>query len=282
MRYIWIIIIILLGVSCSETSLLNKNRALAKVGSKVLMKRELPDLYKEGISSEDSIALANKFIDNWIRKELLYKKAQENLSRSQQNEINYRMEESKASLSIYYYEQGLIRQKMNAAISEKEINDYYEAYPNALKLKDNIVKALFIQIPASSPNIKDVKKWYKSDDDNDLNELESYCYQYAKKFDDFNEEWVSFNFLLKRFPKVITSNPERFLRYNKGIEAKDSSYYYFASIREYKLKSSVSPIEYVENQIKSIIFNQRKIKFINELENSLYNEAKTNNEFEIY
>lgn len=282
MRYIWIIIIILLGVSCSETSLLNKNRALAKVGSKVLMKRELPDLYKEGISAEDSIALANKFIDNWIRKELLYKKAQENLSRSQQNEINYRMEESKASLSIYYYEQGLIRQKMNAAISEKEINDYYEAYPNALKLKDNIVKALFIQIPASSPNIKDVKKWYKSDDDNDLNELESYCYQYAKKFDDFNEEWVSFNFLLKRFPKVITSNPERFLRYNKGIEAKDSSYYYFASIREYKLKSSVSPIEYVENQIKSIIFNQRKIKFINELENSLYNEAKTNNEFEIY
>lgn len=282
MRYIWIIIIILIGVSCSETSLLNKNRALAKVGSKVLMKRELPDLYKEGISAEDSIALANKFIDNWIRKELLYKKAQENLSRSQQNEINYRMEESKASLSIYYYEQGLIRQKMNAAISEKEINDYYEAYPNALKLKDNIVKALFIQIPASSPNIKDVKKWYKSDDDNDLNELESYCYQYAKKFDDFNEEWVSFNFLLKRFPKVITSNPERFLRYNKGIEAKDSSYYYFASIREYKLKSSVSPIEYVENQIKSIIFNQRKIKFINELENSLYNEAKTNNEFEIY
>ncbi len=282
MRYIWIIIIILLGVSCSETSLLNKNRALAKVGSKVLMKRELPDLYKEGISAEDSIALANKFIDNWIRKELLYKKAQENLSRSQQNEINYRMEESKASLSIYYYEQGLIRQKMNAAISEKEINDYYEAYPNALKLKDNIVKALFIQIPASSPNIKDVKKWYKSDDDNDLNELESYCYQYAKKFDDFNEEWVSFNFLLKRFPKVITSNPERFLRYNKGIEAKDSSYYYFASIREYKLKSSVSPIEYVENQIKSIIFNQKKIKFINELENSLYNEAKTNNEFEIY
>lgn len=282
MRYIWIIIIILIGVSCSETSLLNKNRALAKVGSKVLMKRELPNLYKEGISAEDSIALANKFIDNWIRKELLYKKAQENLSRSQQNEINYRMEESKASLSIYYYEQGLIRQKMNAAISEKEINDYYEAYPNALKLKDNIVKALFIQIPASSPNIKDVKKWYKSDDDNDLNELESYCYQYAKKFDDFNEEWVSFNFLLKRFPKVITSNPERFLRYNKGIEAKDSSYYYFASIREYKLKSSVSPIEYVENQIKSIIFNQRKIKFINELENSLYNEAKTNNEFEIY
>ncbi|RLD33568.1 MAG: hypothetical protein DRI73_05270 [Bacteroidetes bacterium] len=282
MRYIWIIIIILIGVSCSETSLLNKNRALAKVGSKVLMKREVPDLYKEGISEEDSIALANKFIENWIRKELLYKKAQENLSRSQQNEINYRMEESKASLSIYYYEQGLIRQKMNAAISEKEINDYYEAYPNALKLKDNIVKALFIQIPASSPNIKDVKKWYKSDDDNDLNELESYCYQYAKKFDDFNEEWVSFNFLLKHFPKVITSNPERFLRYNKGIEAKDSSYYYFASIREYKLKSSVSPIEYVENQIKSIIFNQRKIKFINELENSLYNEAKTNNEFEIY
>ena len=255
---------------------------MAKVGSKVLMKREVPDLYTEGISAKDSIALTNKFIEDWIRKELLYKKAEENLSRNQQNEINNRLENAKASLSIYYYEQGLIRQKMSAAISEKEIQDYYETNPNALKLKDNIVKALFIQIPVSSPKIKNVQKWYKSDDDNDLNELESYSYQYAKKFDDFNEEWVSFNFLLKLFPKAITSNPERYLRYNRGIEAKDSSYYYFASIREYKLKSSVSPIEYVENQIKSIIFNQRKIKFINELENHLYNEAKTNNEFEIY
>lgn len=282
MKYLWIILIIVLGTSCTQTPSVNKNRALAKVGSKVLMKREVPDLYNEGISAEDSIAMASKFIEDWVRKELLYKEAEENLSRSQQNEINYRLEDTKASLSIYYYEQGMIRQKMNAAITEKEINDYYEANSNALKLKDNIVKAIFIQVPASSPNIKDVKKWYKSDDDNDLNELESYCYQYAKKYDDFNEEWVSFNFLLKRFPKVITTNPERYLRYNKGIEAKDSSYYYFASIREYKLKSSVSPLEYVENQIKSIIYNQRKIKFINELENKLYIDAKTNNEFEIY
>ena len=124
MKYLWIILIILLGNSCNETPSINKNRALAKVGSKVLMKRELPDLYKDGISTKDSIALANKFIEDWIRKELLYKEAEENLSRSQQNEINYRLEDTKASLSIYYYEQGMIRQKMNAAISEKEINDY--------------------------------------------------------------------------------------------------------------------------------------------------------------
>lgn len=282
MRYFWILAIIIFGVSCTETSSFNKNVAVAKVGNKILLKRDIPDQFSKGISVEDSIALTNKYIKNWIKKELLLQKAKQNLTRNQENEINRRLEDTETSLSIYYYELGLIRQKLNTAITEKEIKDYYNAHPDAFILKESIAKALFIQIPVSAPNIKDVKKWYKSDDDNNLNELESYCYQYAKKYDDFNEEWISFNFLLKRFPKVITSNPDRYLRYNKGIEAKDSSYYYFAAIREYKLQSTVSPIEYVENQIKSIIYNQRKIKFIKELENNLYNEARSNNKFEIY
>jgi hypothetical protein len=282
MRYLWILVIFVFGVSCTDTVSFNKNIAVAKVGNKVLLKRNIPNPFPKGISAEDSLALTKKYIEGWIKKELLLTKAKENLTRGQENEINKRLEETKTSLFIYYYEQALIRQKLNGAITEKEIEDYYNANPDAFTLKESITKALFIQIPTTAPNINDVKKWYKSDDDNNLNELESYCYQYAKKYDDFNEEWISFNFLLKRFPKVITTNPERYLRFNKGIEVKDSLYYYFASIREYKLKSTVSPIEYVENQIKSIIYNQRKIKFIKELENNLYNEAKTNNDFEIY
>jgi hypothetical protein len=282
MRYLWILAIFVFGISCTETVSFNKNVAVAKVGNKVLLKRDIPNQFPKEISAEDSLALNKKYIDDWIKKELLLTKAKENLTRSQENEINKRLEETKTSLFVYYYEQALIRQKLNGAITEKEIEDYYNANPDAFTLKECIAKALFIQIPVSAPNINDVKKWYKSDDDNDLNELESYCYQYAKKYDDFNEEWISFNFLLKRFPKIMTTNPDRYLRYNKGIETKDSLFYYFASIREYKLKSTVSPIEYVENQIKSIIYNQRKIKFIKELENNLYNEAKTNNDFEIY
>ncbi len=282
MKYLWILTVIIFVVSCTENVSFNKNVAVAKVGNKVLLKRDIPNQFPKGISAEDSLILTKKYIESWIKKELLLEKAKENLTRAQENEINKRLEETKTSLSIYNYEQALIRQKLNGAITEKEIEDYYKLNQETFMLKESIAKALFIQIPVSAPNIKDVKKWYKSDDDNDMNELESYCYQYAKKYDDFNDEWISFNFLLKRFPKVITTNPDRYLRYNKGIEAKDSSYYYFAAIREYKLKSTVSPIEYVENQIKSIIYNQRKIKFLKELENNLYNEAKTNNYFEIY
>jgi len=39
---------------------------------------------------------------------------------------------------------------------------------------------------------------------------------------------------------------------------------------------------FVKDKVKSIIINKRKLKFISELEQNIYNDALSKNQFEIY
>ena len=65
----------------------------------------------------------------------------------------------------------------------------------------------------------------RSNDQNDLQQLESYCYQFAEKFDDFNEEWVPMDRLSVELQQDI-ENEENFLKRNTFFETSDSASVY--------------------------------------------------------
>jgi len=281
MKYIIPIFLLFLIVSC-DTSVSNKeDEVAARVGNMVFLKSEIPDIFPEGISIDDSSKLAQNYLKGWVKTQLLQEKAEANLTEDQIQIIEAKLKRARASLLIFEYKQKMLDQRLDISISDEEIEAYYMANSEKFILKKNIIKVLYLKLPASAPNIDRVKTWYKSDKDEDLNELESYCYQYANKFDDFGEGWIYLDDLLEEIP-VDMNNQERFLRYNKQIEFSDSSYLYFASIREYKIRSDISPLDFVVNQIRSIIVNERKIKFIEELENSIYSDESSKNKFVIY
>lgn len=280
MKSFWILLIAILIFSCENTQTFKKEEVAAQVGHKVLLTKDIPEQF-QNLSSEDSIRIAEKYVQNWIKKELLLKRAEMNLTQNQQAQIDKQCEETRASLTIHQYEQEMIQQRMNSAITESEIKKFYDENSDNFILKNSIVKALYLKIPTTAPNINKVRSWYKSDDVDDMNDLENYGYQYAKKYDDFDEKWISFDELLSKMP-FVSSNPNRYLRYTRDIEISDSLYHYFAHIRDYRYNTAIAPLDYVEDQIERIIYNQRKIKFIQELENSLYQDARSNNEFVIY
>jgi len=175
----------------------------------------------------------------------------------------------------------MMLQKMDTLVTETEIREYYDSHLQNFNLQRNILKALFLKLPLEAPNIDRAKAWYRSDEQNDIQSLESYAYQFAEKFDDFGENWISMNFLLRELPGNI-SNESYFLRTNQYYETSDSSYHYLVNIRDFRLKGSVAPLEYVRNDIKTIILNNRKIGFLQELENGIYNEGIKDNSFRVF
>ena len=273
--------ILIFLVSCKQPSVHQTSEIAAKVGDQILLKKDIPDIIFANCTQADSEKVVKKYITTWVKNKLLMEKAEKNLSSMQILDVNKQLEETKSALMIYKYEQEMIRQRLDTIVSDNEIQSYYDKHQNNFILRKNIVKALYIKVPRTAPNIDNVRKWYRSDDNRDLNSLESYSYQFANKFDDFNENWVYFDLVLSRIPKIVT-NQERFLRRNKFIEESDSSYFYFVNLREYKLRFTVSPSEFVRSQINSVIQNQRKIRFIKDLENNLYNDALNRSEFVIY
>ena len=172
-------------------------------------------------------------------------------------------------------------EKMDTVITETELENYYAANEASFILGSNIVKALFIKLPVETPNIYKIKTLARSNDQNDLQQLESICYQFAEKFDDFNEEWVPMDRLSVELQQDI-ENEENFLKRNTFFETTDSTSVFLISIRDYRLRSSLAPFEYVRNDIKRIIWNTRRIDFIQNLENGIYNDALKENSFKIY
>jgi len=260
----------------------NGNRNIvAQVGDKYLFADQIPVNKNNGFSREDSISIARNYIDRWIRNELILEKAEENLSEQYQAEINKKLEETRANLMIYQYEQQMMLQKMDTIVSEQEIMDYYDNHLQNFTLQDNILKVLFLKLPLEAPNYDRVRSWYRSDNQGDIQNLESYAYQFAEKYDDFGENWVNMKFLLRELPVDIV-NESYFLRNNRFYETSDSSFHYLVNIRDFRLKGSVAPIEYVKNDIRTIILNNRKIDFLQEIETGIYNEGIKNNSFKVF
>ncbi|NOY37684.1 MAG: hypothetical protein GXO83_08920 [Chlorobi bacterium] len=273
-------IIILVSCNPHETSH-NNEKLLARVGQSYLYASEVPDYFPEGLSSEDSIQMVKNYVKSWVTRELIVQHAEENLPNQIQKKILEQVVQTRNSLYIHHYEQAMINQKMDTIVADSTLQAFYDAHTDLFRLNNNIVKALYIQIPLTIANLSNVRKWYRSDKPEDYNKLEGYCFQYATKFDDFNEAWIPFSGILEKIPYRVT-NQERFLRTNRFIEAKDSVYQYFVRINEYHLRGTPAPVEYVADEIKNTILNERKLTFIQELENNIYSDALNRNEFEIY
>ncbi len=281
MRFL-IPIILLFTFACNNGVKETSRTAVARAGDRVLYLDQIPaSQVVNGLSGPDSVSAVQGYIRQWARKELLALKAEENLTPEYKAEVNRQLNEMRNNLLIYQYQQQMIIQKLDTTITENELNDYYVDNLTTFTLTSNIVKALFIKVPVSTPDLDKIRKLYRSSDPADLNALEDLCFQYAVRYDDYNDEWIPFTQLLMEVP-LESSNQEQWLASNRAVELKDDQFVYFVAIREYKLRNSVAPFEYIRGQVKTIIMNNRRNDFLQELEDDIYNEAIRDNTLKVY
>lgn len=275
------LLVFVLLAGCKKEANQVHRTPVAEVGKTVLYYDEIPDLIHEGATRADSIALVQNYVNRWAKRKLLLQKAEDNLSEDLKNEVNKQLEETRANLLIYQYQRQIMLQKMDTVLSESELENYYASNERAFILTSNIVKALFIKLPAGTPELNRIISLARSNNPGDIRELENLCMNNAEKFDDFNEEWVPMNRLSVELPEDVI-NEEDFLKRNTFYETDDAGSVYLISIRDYRLRSSLAPFEYVKNDIRRIILNTRRIDLFQSLENGIYNDALKDNSFKIY
>jgi HEPN domain-containing protein len=282
-RVLFMILIAIFAVSCKDYNKQVKRIPVAKAGNEILYRDQILNLVEPGTPKADSAVIIQNYINKWAKRVLLFQKAEDNLSPELKDEIENQLEETRENLVIYQYQREMMLEKMDTVLTEAELENYYAANEKSFVLGSNIVKALFIKIPVETPNIYRIRQLARSVEQTDLQQLETLCYQFAEKFDDFNEEWVPMDRLTVELP-VDIENEEYFLRRTKLFETNDadSTFLFLITIRDYRLRSSLAPYEYVKEDVKRIIWNNRRFGFIQSLENGIYNEALKENIFKIY
>jgi hypothetical protein len=253
---------------------------IAEVRSKKLYLSEVSAVIPNNLDPRDSMIMADDYVRKWIRHELVLRKAEENLPADLKN-VTRELEEYRNSLIIFRYKNELMAQRMDTTVSNAELMEYYTQHADNFKLGRNIVKAVFLKIPAEFANPEVLKKMASETSEEGTNEIRDFGLQYARGFDVFTDRWIDLDRVMNNIPMTI-ENAEQFLQNNRFIEYSDSSYYYLVAIHDYLLKNEQAPEEYVRNNIKSLILNRRKIEFLREVENNIYQEGINRNIFKIY
>ena len=89
-----------------------------------------------GLSALDSGRLIDKYIDDWIKKQLLIIKANEELSISEIN-IDRKVEDYRYALIMHEFEKIYIRSHLNTQVTQEEIESYYFERSENFLLKQN-------------------------------------------------------------------------------------------------------------------------------------------------
>jgi hypothetical protein len=250
---------------------LNEDDVLVQVHGYTLNRSEVEKIIPKSIASSDSLLIAENFIQKWIKDVLTFEVAQRNLGK-EENELNRLVEDYRRSLLRQRYQEYMIRSRLTAEIREYEKIAYYNDNTTKFLLDKNLIKGLFLKIPVESPGLSDIKKWYKSQGAQELENIEKFSIQNASVYDYFYDHWVDFDEILDKMP-IYVSNKSHYLQTNRTVELNDSAFCYLLNISEYLLPGNIAPYEYADVQIQELMINNRKMDFLRTFEEELYQDA---------
>ena len=262
------------------SSFLKGGEVIAEVGGEKLYRSELDAVIPKGISPEDSTYLAKQYINTWATELVYLGIAEEQLSKSEKD-VSKELEDYRRSLLKYRYEQLYVNERLDTAVSDDLVEEYYNAHQEKFVLSRPLVKARFLSISDDSPAKDQIRKRMSSTEVEDLIEADSLAYSSAYKFTTWSDKWVDAAVLAREFPMDYETMLGQVR--NKWVENVDTlGVARMAYIQEIMKKGEVAPIEYSTPAIKDIIISSRKQALISTLEQDLLNDARENGQFVIH
>lgn len=266
-------------LACSSEE--DKGEVLAEVYEEKLYETDLKAyLLEQGYSAADSALLAQSYVNSWVEEQILLHEAKEN-KKLDAEKIDEKVEQFRKDMYILELEQILVDEKLDTNISEAEIKKYYDTHPNEFQLNDYLVKVLYLKIPVDAPDIDKIGNKYKLTQADDIEEIEVYAKIYATNYYYDEENWIYFDDLLKEIP-LQDINKDRFIMKKSKIRFEENGYHFFLNVLDFKLKNTLSPLNFERNNIKERILNIRIKELREEIRNDIIKNAYESQSVTIY
>lgn len=254
---------------------------ITSIDQQVLRKSDLDLVNTQGLSATDSSSIINRYIQSWIKKQLMIKEASKSMVYDEA-EINRKVLDYKYALMVYAYEKAYLDKNLDTNIPEIEIGQYYESNKQNFNLKEIIIRVNFVKIERNHPQNRNLERLLRLQEGEQRKALNKIVLDFAANYFIEDATWVKVDEIIANSPLADSPNLVGLLRNNKLIIVEDERYKYYFRILEYKLADQVPPIEFVKDEIYQILLNKRKVQLIEELQKEIYNRALENNEFKIY
>jgi hypothetical protein len=267
--------------SCELFNKQEDKEPIARVNDAYLYKADLIEGSPDNLSKEDSTLFVNQYIDNWATKQLLKQRAVVNLDQEKLSVFDQLAEDYRLDLYTNAYLNALIVKQLDTLISSSEFEAEFSQSKQSFKLNEELLKFRYITIDKNHNDLKSIEKRFKRFDSIDKTVLDSLSIQFHSFM--LNDSiWVKKSQFLHKLPLAVNEIDIQVLKKTNFIQFEDSIRLYLVQINDLLKRNEQAPQEYMEQTLRQIILNKRKLKLIKQLEIDVRKDAIQNKEFEIY
>lgn len=261
---------------CSVFERRNQSGVIAELYGQYLYDTDIAKI-TYGLSGDDSVAVADRFIRQWASDILLYEKAKNTAN----EQLEALVEDYRRSLYVHNYEQHYIAHRMPTTVADSLIEQFYNTHQDQFILDESIIKGIFLVLPQNTPDLNKLRRWLQDPNDDNLEHIEKYAYQYASAYELFTDTWHTATQLNIYLPLEKNDIQDR-IRQKTQIEVVDSASVYLLQITDKYLRGEFMPLDYAQVQIEKILLSYRQTDYLKKQRDELYKDAIRFNQLKLY
>lgn len=252
---------------------------MARVYDRYLTAEELAEHIPATATHDDSLKRAKVYINSWVKEQVVLEKAEFNLAEDDAR-FQSKLQSYLNDLMIFEYEQQLVEQKLDTAVTEEQMRAFYQENTQNFILKDLVVRARVLMIPEGTEGADKAYRKFRNYSEEDSLDIQVYAEDYGLYLRDRIDEWIFVDDLLAQVP-INFDYFERQLKLKKSFDKTQDGMRYLLYVREFKVSDSESPFELERERIRKIILNSRKQTLLKDMRDKLFQDALDGNQIEI-
>ena len=268
-------------IGCDQFYNVKQDVVVARAGNSYLYRSELRDNITVFSSKTDSIIQSENYINNWARKQLLYDQALINLDVDAQKEMDELVNSYRSDLWSRSYKEFIVKSKIDTLISKTEIETYYRENQNNFRLNEVMVNLRYIALPLENIDLLEIKDKLIRFQEDDIRFLDSLTFQF-NSYGLKDSLWLTKRESIRTLPIINENNFENYLKKSQFFLVEDAFEVYLLFVNNYMLRNEVAPLVSIENTIRKIVFNKRKLDFIKQFDKEILQDAIRTKKFQLY
>ena len=256
LRYVVLLLPLALLLSCGR-----KDPVVAEAFQQKLYLSELRQMLPDNLTAEDSVAMCERLIDNWLTKQVVLNAAKKELSYSE-TLFKKELQEYKESLVMNAYFDHITADTTLFRVSDNEVRQYMKRYSYHYAVEREIVKLNYIRLSLQSNLIPRVRDLFFDDNQRiaQKEQLISLCADSVEYFMD-DDTWLYLDEISKELPAEFSNKMER----NDQIqhfEVSDKSYCYLIVLLDYRTKHVKGDMGDELEMARAMLIQQKKDAYI--------------------
>lgn len=264
---------------CSAGAGQSGGAVVAEVGSERLTIDMVPSEVFSYVG-QDSLTLLRAYAERWVVRRAVYQHAVAQASGSRAEAIERRVDDYRQTLTISDYEDQLVANELDTAVSRGAIEAFYEANPTHFTLEQAIVRCLSVAVPQGSAQLAELRGEYSLRGDDLLERVEPLAFRAGVRLATYPDAWLSLASLERVLGVAVAAGLEN--QRPRRLDFTRDSVVYLLSFHEWREKGALAPLEYVKEEAKAILLNQRRKRLVDSVERAIVDVGRAEGKVKVY